>query len=170
MSLPPEHFSTPSLESIADPHRRNLRPGGWIECHEVMPEAFTDQDLPMSTHPLNRLYGLIDGPFSRIYGWNLQISRHIPELLQEAGFVNINVNHTKVPLGRWHAERKMREMGMFLQDITEDWAAALLGRPDTMGLSENDAVRLIHELNDSFNDGAVHAYLDWVDVWAQKPS
>lgn len=124
----------------------------------------------MDTHPLNKLYSLIDGPFSRIYGWNLQISRHIPELLREAGFVNVHVHHTKVPIGRWHEDRKMREMGMFLQDITEDWACALLGRPDTMGLSEDDAVKLIHAISDTFNDLNIHAYMDWVDVWAQKPS
>jgi len=163
------------LQTVRNPQRivarafENLKPGGWIECHEVVPEAFTDQEVDMSTHPLNRLYSLIDGPFTRIYGWNLQISRQIPELLSSAGFVNVNVKKTKVPLGRWHSDRKMREMGMFLQDITEDWACAFLGRPDTMGLGEADAVRLIHELSDAFRDGEMHAYLDWVDVWAQKP-
>lgn len=124
----------------------------------------------MNTHPLNKIYGLIDGPFSRIYGWNLQISRHMPELLETAGFININVKHNKVPIGRWHTDRREREMGMFSQDIIEDWAAALLGRPETMGLGEDDAVRLIHELSDTFHDADMHAYLIWVDVWAQKPS
>lgn len=118
---------------------------------------------------MNTLWGLVEGPFTKIYGWNLQISRHISQLLEEAGFININVKHNHVPLGRWHHETRMREMGMFNQIISEDWATALLGRPDTLGLNEEEALQLAQDLSDADNNPALHAYMDWVDVWAQKP-
>lgn len=122
-----------------------------------------------SDHPLNTIYRLVGGPFTEIYGWNLQISRHIPELLEEAGFINVNVKHNHVPLGRWHHETKMKEAGMFSQTVSEDWAAALLSRPATLGLSEEEAAQLAQKLFDANNNPTIHGYLDWIDVWAQKP-
>ena len=118
---------------------------------------------------MNVLYRLVEGPFTDIYGWNLQTSRHIPQLLEEAGFINVNIKHGRVPLGRWHHETRMREMGMFNQTVCGDWATALLGRPATLGLDEEEAVQLAQGLFDAMNNPAIHAYMDWVDVWAQKP-
>jgi hypothetical protein len=118
---------------------------------------------------MNKLCRLLEGPFARIYGWDMQTSRRIPELLKEAGFISINVRHNRVPLGRWHRETRMREMGMFTQIICDGAVSALLGRPDTMGLSEEEAACLIEEFHISVNDPSIHAYMDWVDVWAQKP-
>ena len=99
----------------------------------------------------------------------MQTSRRIPELLKDAGFININVRHNRVPLGRWHPEARMREMGMFCQIVCEGAVAALLGRPDTMGLSEEEAACLTEDFYVSVNDPSIHAHMDWVDVWAQKP-
>ena len=61
-------------------------------------------------------------------------------------------------------------MGMFNKSITEDWATAILGRPAILGLSEEKAVDMMQELIEAVGDLEIHAYLIWIDVWAQKPT
>lgn len=63
----------------------------------------------------------------------------------------------------------MREMGMFCQNICEDWVAAMLNRNNIMGISEAEADRLGHGIFEAFNNPRIHAQLDWIDCWAQKP-
>lgn len=60
-------------------------------------------------------------------------------------------------------------MGLFNQHIVEDWASAILARHAAMGLGNEEAAKLVQDISDSANDPSVHALIDWVDVWAQKP-
>ncbi|KAL3955453.1 hypothetical protein ACCO45_011016 [Purpureocillium lilacinum] len=50
----------------------NLKPGGWIEIHDIIPKIFSDDGTAGDNHPIHILYKHIDGPFSSVYGWNLQ--------------------------------------------------------------------------------------------------
>ena len=134
-----------------------------------MPFVNSEDGTAEDDHPMNAFYRLVEGPFTNIYGWNLRFPFHIVDTLRDAGFVNIQEQHTQVPIGRWHSEPRMREMGMFCQSICEDWITAMLPRFDVMGLSEGDADELGHQLFDAFNNPRIHAQLDWIDCWAQKP-
>lgn len=145
-----------------------LRPGGWIEIHEVISRV-SSEDGTADDHPMNKFYDLVEGHFTAIYGWNLTFSNQIAETLEEVGFTNINTRCQSTPVGRWHSEAKMREIGIFTQNIIEDWITAILGRPDTMGLSEEEADELAHSVFEAFRNPRIHAQLRWVDYWAQKP-
>ncbi|RMJ08109.1 hypothetical protein BHE90_013177 [Fusarium euwallaceae] len=145
-----------------------LRPGGWIEIHEVISRV-SSEDGTADDHPMNKFYDLVESHFTAIYGWNLSFSNQIAETLEEVGFTNINTRCQATPIGRWHSEAKKREIGIFTQNITEDWIAAILGRPDTMGLSEEEADELGHSVFEAFGNPRIHAQLRWVDFWAQKP-
>lgn len=118
---------------------------------------------------MNKFYRLIEGPFTALYGWNLRFPFQIAETLEAVGFVNVNERHSYTPVGRWHQEAKMREMGIFTQSILEEWVTAMLGRPDIMGLTEEEAYELGHSVFEALNNTRIHAQLDWVDCWAQKP-
>ncbi|KAF7558990.1 hypothetical protein G7046_g5181 [Stylonectria norvegica] len=163
------------LQTVRDPTKiiqqsfDNLKPGGWIECHEAIPFVKSDDGTVDDTHPLNTFYRLVEGPFTNTYGWNLRFPLQIVDTLKEKGFINITEKRTSVPIGRWHQEARMREMGMFCQIIAEDWITSLLPRTDTMGLTEEEADKLGRSLFDAFNNPRIHASLDWIDVWAQKP-
>lgn len=58
---------------------------------------------------------------------------------------------------------------MFCQAICEDWVAAVLPRFEVMGLTEEEADDLGQKIFEAFNNPRIHARLDWVDCWAQKP-
>ncbi|KAF4126485.1 Methyltransferase domain [Geosmithia morbida] len=161
---------------LRDPQRlihrsfENLRSGGWIECHEIVTELRSDDGTVTADHPLNAMYRqLKNGPFSARYGWSLEASGRIPEMMEAAGFVNIKVQHNKVPLGRWGADTRAREMGLFCRTICEDLLVALTSRHAAMGLSEEEATQLTCDFYQTSNDTSIHGWMDWIDVWAQKP-
>lgn len=148
---------------------RNLKPGGWIEIHECIPFLSSEDGTVDDDHPMNKLYRLLDGPFTRVFGWNLRFPCQIMETLQEVGFVNLQERHSLIPLGRWHHETRMREMGVFSQDLCTDWIIALLSRNETMGLTVEEADELGQNILDAYNNPRIHGQLDWIDCWAQKP-
>ena len=149
---------------------RNLAPGGWIECQDTIPRVYSSDGTPLDDHPLNRLYQLVDGPFARVYGWQIGISINLPDILKELGFVNVSQHRYPLPLGPWQRKAAMREVAMFHQSITMDFVSAMLARHEIMELTEEDATELGQQIFDSFNDVSRQAVVDWGEVWAQKPS
>lgn len=134
-----------------------------------MPEVTSEDGAIIESHPLNAAYRLIDQPYGRDFGWNLRTAKRIPELLEAAGFVNIQVRHKMTPFGRWHHETKMREMGMFCQTIQEDLVMALLSRPEMLGMSQDDAKEYTKRFFETAGDLTIHACMDCLSVWGQKP-
>ncbi|KAK2616423.1 hypothetical protein QQS21_000665 [Conoideocrella luteorostrata] len=147
----------------------NLKPGGWIECHEIVPQVFAEDGTPLREHPLYKLYDLIEGSFSDVYGWNLSIPDRIPDVVREVGFVNVSVRRNKIPIGRWHQDAKMREMGMFNQIIHAHLLPTLFVKHEAMGITNDEAQDIGQEILDAFNDTDLHTCNEWIDCWAQKP-
>jgi hypothetical protein len=129
----------------------------------------SDDDTVIADHPMNTLYKLIEGPFSDVYGWQLNFPNEIPNALRRTGFVGVEERHNPLPLGRWHSDPKMREVGIFCQNLIEEWADAMLARPDVLGLTAEEGVELAQSIGDALNNPRIHARLDWLDVWGQKP-
>lgn len=149
---------------------RALKPGGWIECHDLFIPVTWEDGTPAIDHPVQRLYDLVnDGPFAQKYGWQLYFPPTLPQVLRQMGFVNIQEQHTPIPLGRWGRRSRDREMGMFNQDNLIDWTAALLIRHEDLGITEEEARQLCQETLMAMDNTKVHARLDWGIVWAQKP-
>ncbi|PHH84062.1 hypothetical protein CDD83_2555 [Cordyceps sp. RAO-2017] len=148
----------------------NLKPGGWVEVHEIIPVAFSDDGTAGDGHPVHALYRLIEGPFSTLYGWKFGIAADLGDMLRELGFVNVTVRHNAIPIGRWHHESRMREMGIFAQSILSDWVITMLTRHETLGLDADEAQDLGQRIIDAFDNTRIHAQHNWVDVWAQKPT
>ncbi len=72
-------------------------------------------------------------------------------------------------MGRWPSEHNAREMGLFQQTIVLEFALAVLAKRDILGLDQDEAEELGQQVLDSVHDHNTHAYMDWADVWAQKP-
>ncbi|KAL7949998.1 S-adenosyl-L-methionine-dependent methyltransferase [Trichoderma barbatum] len=158
----PELFLQRALEA--------LKPGGWLECHEIFIPLTWEDGNPAIDHPVQRLYDLVnDGPFARKYGWQLYFPPTLPQVLRRMGFVNVQEQHTPIPIGRWSRRSREREMGMFNQDNLIDWTAALLIRHDDLGITEEEARQLCQETLMTMDNTKIHARLDWGIVWAQKP-
>ncbi|UKZ73652.1 hypothetical protein TrVFT333_001302 [Trichoderma virens FT-333] len=129
----PELFLQRALEA--------LKPGGWIECHDLFIPLTWEDGTPAIDHPV----------------------------LRQLGFVNVQEQHTPIPVGRWSRRSRDREMGMFNQDNLIDWTAALLIRHEDLGITEEEARQLCQETLMAMDNTRIHARLDWGIVWAQKP-
>lgn len=147
---------------------RNLKPGGWAEIHDIFPVVFSNDSTAGEDHPIHTLYRLIEGPFSELYRWNFGIASHVADVLRDVGFVNVTVRHNAIPIGRWHQDPRMKEMGVFAQSLISDWAVTMLTRHETLGLDSGEADHLGRCILDAFNNPQMHAQHDWIDVWAQK--
>ena len=135
----------------------------------MLPMVHDEQGAPLASHPMNRLYDLLDGPFTSIYGWNLRVAYRIRALLEQAGFVNIRERVVMVPIGRWHPEARMREMGLFALSVGEDFATAMLTRHETVNLTEQQADNMSHEIVTALNDVRLHCHFKSVNYCAQRP-
>ena len=133
-----------------------------------MPSVVYNEGLSSAeSHPLNILYGRVGGPFADKYGWNLHVTREIPRLLSDAGFVNVQSHVNSTPLGVWHSEPRQREIGSFVAAIYEDWVAAMLAKHVLLGYTAEEASKLGQDIMDSFV--APGGFIEWMDCWAQKP-
>jgi hypothetical protein len=131
--------------------------------------VYSEDGAVNSEHPLHKLYALIEGSFATVYGWNLQIPNQLPGLLRELGFVNVSQKRNEIPLGRWHRDAKMREMGLFSQIIQAEWLPNMFVKHDALGITADEAQRLEKEILDAFDDCHLRTYQIWMDCWAQKP-
>ena len=149
---------------------RNLKSGGWIEVHEIHPKAMSDDDTIKPDYPYTILCDKVDKTFAEIYGWHFCIAPHIPQMLQDTGFVNVQARSHEIPIGRWHSDPRQREMGLFNQNICDDFIPALLAKHEAMGLTAAEAEKLGQDVWDGFSDPKIHAKLRYYATWAQKPS
>ncbi|KAI9167115.1 putative methyltransferase tdiE [Paramyrothecium foliicola] len=163
------------LQTLRDPCRllqrcfENLKPGGWIETHEIIPFVVSDDGTVEDDHPMNTLYLLVIENYKEVYGWNLHLPRQIPKILREKGFVNVQEAHSLIPIGRWHPDAKQREIGLFALSVLEDFVVAILTRYDILKLSAEEANDLGQEILDALQNPRIHARLDFIDCWGQKP-
>lgn len=120
-------------------------------------------------HPLNALYRLVDGPFAKVYGWQIRFPFEMPQILRDVGFINIKQQKYPIPIGRWHTESKMREFGMFHQAVTTEFVVAMMAKHELMGLDKDEANTFGQSILDAFDNPNIHAVVNWGAICAQKP-
>ncbi|KEF56988.1 uncharacterized protein A1O9_07178 [Exophiala aquamarina CBS 119918] len=92
----------------------NMSSGGWIEQLEVEIAAMADDET-------NDLYSYIQSlarysqEMSRAAGRDFQISTGMKKMIEEAGFVDVQEQKLKLPLGPWSTDPKMKEVGKFFE-------------------------------------------------------
>ena len=92
----------------------HLKPGGWLECHEIP-----------------AMIGCDDGTMTDDYGWvrwardfeaaarlanrQLDIGPHLKDWMREVGFVDIQETVFKIPINGWPKEMELKHVGMMWQ-------------------------------------------------------
>ena len=68
----------------------------------------------------------------QIIGKDFGVGYHTKEFMEEVGFINVVEKKYKLPIGRWPADPRMKELGMwyrvYFEDGMEGYAMALLTR------------------------------------------
>lgn len=170
-----------------------LRPGGFLEIQEfaVWFYSQTDEGLPEDS-AIMKWQKLIQEA-SSLGGRPLNYASSFKAHLEEAGFTDLQ-EHTfkvrllspthsvtlfqerspvssKVPIGRWAKDRKLREIGMFLQaqmDVAVE-AVSLAYFTRALGWSETETQVMIAQTRKEFNDPALRLYTNCWFVSGCRP-
>ncbi|TQN70634.1 Secondary metabolism regulator LAE1, partial [Colletotrichum shisoi] len=118
----------------------NLKSGGWVEFQDAgVRIGCDDNTLPEDYAPAKFMDTFIR-TFKTYFGWNLEFPNVLPEVLKDAGFVNIHYRHHKLPIGPWAKDRHQREIGLFLsKDVLWQLIRAVLVKWPQMGLTKQEA-------------------------------
>lgn len=153
---------------VVEQAMRNLEPGGWLECQELMPVLHCDDGtMPADYPPQLVMQDMLAA--SETARRQLTCAPLLRGWLEEAGFVRIQERIFKLPVNGWDPEN--RELGMMWNENM----ASGLGAGVT-ALLHRHANKPVEEIEVSLVDvrrqlrrQSVHAYNPMYVVWGQRP-
>ena len=107
-------------------HDSNIKPGGYIELHEIHCPGSSTEDTATPTPHFVEWSRLLVGAGKKV-GLDFDAPKKIRGYLEDAGFVNINVKWQNWPVGPWAKGSKNKEIGRWwaedMKDVTRNTAA-----------------------------------------------
>lgn len=99
------------------------RPGGWVELQGFDTHYRSDDGTFKTDTLVNKFVATMEEG-CKILGKELYTGPAFEGLLKGAGFVNVQVQQYKLPLGPWAKDKKMKEIGMInLMQVLEGMEA-----------------------------------------------
>ncbi|KAH8772449.1 methyltransferase family protein [Hyaloscypha sp. PMI_1271] len=149
---------------------KTLKPGGWLEHHEGTPDPQSEDGTVTPDNPFGR-WGLLIAQAGQILGKDFAVGYHTKKFMEEVGFINVVEKKYKLPIGRWPADPRMKELGTwyraYFEDGMEGYAMALLTR--VLKWEFLEAQVFFAQLRAAFKDKNIHAYSYFTCVYGQKP-
>ncbi|KAJ5946111.1 hypothetical protein N7454_002950 [Penicillium verhagenii] len=151
----------------------NIKPGGWIEQLEGQPDIECgDGSLPADN--IIRTWGPYTRECARKSGRELNAMLIMTDKIRKAGFVDIQEQEYKWPIGPWPRDKRLKEAGMvnyhhFMSGM-EGWCMHLLtkfGSPEPW--SKEEVIVYTSNLRRELKNPRYHTYLRAKRVWARKP-
>ncbi|KAF2138077.1 uncharacterized protein K452DRAFT_234911 [Aplosporella prunicola CBS 121167] len=149
----------------------HMKPGAYVELHEFEYQAGCDDgSLPKDGYKLEEMLKYVAEGLKRL-GPDLYGVLKLPQMLKDAGFVNVEDRITKVPIGPWAKNKLLRKTGLYLQAIGLDGLQAIAMAPMTRGLgwSPQSVEVFLKDVRDQMKDPSIHAYYNFHAIYAQKP-
>jgi hypothetical protein len=136
-----------------------LKPGGTVELVEMDFSYASDDGSVTEANSLKLFVEDITEAAANV-GISLKIADEFFDLLEEAGFVNIEKEVFKLPMGPWPEDKRLREVGLFhreqfLQGL-HGIALGLLGR--VSGWSHDEIQVCIAIVRKDIQNAAIHGY------------
>jgi SAM-dependent methyltransferase len=138
---------------------RVLAPKGWLQLCEIDPGSCKG---PVAEKFNALLIALCDSK-----GFLVEIASQLPEMLLNAGFVNVHVDSRSTPLGKWAG--KYGEDGR--DNILSIWKGMKTAVMTAGGLGFVHSVEEYDEYLEDFKrelDGTPGRQIAWVSIYAQK--
>jgi hypothetical protein len=121
--------------------------GGWIEQIEVEINALCDDSSALSNSKVKE-FCTFTKQIGIASGRDLYISKSMKELIEQAGFVNVQERKLKLPLGSWATDPKLKDIGRFHERFyktgLQGWLLQICTR--TLGVSGQSSDRRIRLL------------------------
>ncbi|USP82267.1 hypothetical protein yc1106_09541 [Curvularia clavata] len=150
---------------------RHLKPGGWIQLASTIPGALSDDNsIPENSGYIEsaRLYFEIaekmGAPLDAPRSWNAQ--------MKEAGFVNVQDEVFKLPMGTWPRSKRLRTVGKLEQIMILEGgfeAYMLRGYTQVLGGKAEDLQIILALAKREVRDPSIHTYVQFHITYGQKP-
>jgi hypothetical protein len=136
-----------------------LKPGGTVELVDMDLNYTSDDGSVTEANSLKLFVEDITEAASSV-GISLKIADKFFDLLEEAGFVNIEKEVFELPMGPWSKDKRLKEVGLFhreqfLQGL-HGIALGLLGR--VSGWSHDEIQVCIAIIRKDIQNAAIHGY------------
>ncbi|KAI9926743.1 hypothetical protein AWENTII_011371 [Aspergillus wentii] len=185
----PDHFdyvhishltgSMPSYKDLLRKAMRHLKPGCYLECHELDPKPKCDD----GTMPPENL----DGGFSEFafHDWfdlqqrsgqvtdpsrQFRVAHRMARWMRDLGFVDIETRVSKIPTNTWPTDPHLKKIGSWSES---NWLEALSGwsyKPlIALGWSKPEIEVFLVDVRKSIQNRDVHCYNDYYVVTGRKP-
>ncbi|KAJ5621830.1 S-adenosyl-L-methionine-dependent methyltransferase [Penicillium herquei] len=149
----------------------HLKPGGRIEIGDVRPRILCDDD----SFPTDCYLRTWESEFYRlakIQGRMWDLVPEMRELLEDAGFENVEYTPYALPIGTWPKDTKLKEIGKFFRaqlvdSAVEGYTLALFTRFGDYKPSECQV--LLAQVRNELNSNKMHLYSLFAVFTAQKP-
>ncbi|KAK0615105.1 S-adenosyl-L-methionine-dependent methyltransferase [Bombardia bombarda] len=158
-------------EALAQNAFTCLKPGGWFEWYEMSAVIESDDDTVTDKTALSQWGKIfIDGGKKIGRSFTLVQDDTQRKVMEKAGFVDIQYQDVKMPIGSWPADRKNKEMGQFSQVVLEqDPEGYILFMTTTLGWTRPEIMVYIAALRKEVRSGKYHPYYKQRIVWGRKP-
>ncbi|PKS08123.1 hypothetical protein jhhlp_005398 [Lomentospora prolificans] len=151
---------------------RCLKPGGWIEHLDYDPRVMSDDGTIGPDSPWAKWGELfIEAGEKLQQSFSTVIDHNSYNLLQEAGFENVQERRLKLPLGSWPADPKWKAVGQLNLAATEKglegFALYILTHVHGWGLEETQV--FLAFVRKELKNRKKHGYYMAASVFGQKP-
>ncbi|KAI3573573.1 S-adenosyl-L-methionine-dependent methyltransferase [Fusarium oxysporum f. sp. albedinis] len=139
---------------IIEPAFERLKPGGWLECQELMGLLESDDDSLTDKNPFKVWCDNIVEA-SILANRPLNFAASMKQWFIEAGFVDVTEKVYKLPLNGWPKDRRLKRFG-------ELWHA-------NMGWTKEQIEVNLVDVRKALADQRMHSYEKFYVVYGRKP-
>ncbi|TDZ44990.1 putative methyltransferase tdiE [Colletotrichum trifolii] len=147
-----------------------LEPGGYLELQDHMcPLMCDDGTMSEDFKPLKWGNMLIEA--SKKTGRTITMAATFKQMLEDAGFVDIEEKKEFWPFNQWAKDKKYRDLGYWMQESALNGIEAVSLATFTRFLdwSPEETRVFCAEVRNEHKKIGVHAYYDVYGVWGRKP-
>jgi len=147
-----------------------LKPGGYVQFADYGGEIFCDDDSMPSNSSFRQWFSLINEGSERA-GRPLTAWKSVKGHLEKLGYVDIEENIFKWPVGMWPRSRKLKEIGKWtlpgVIDSLSGFSMALLTRH--LGWKKEEVDILVAKARQELLSNQMHCYSLGYFIHARKP-
>jgi len=152
---------------------QHLKAGGWIELQEIHHWPMSASNSLSATHPVAQYWDNVVRGLSNLgVDLNAVAGERLPNLMREAGFINVTEKVFHVPIGTWPRNRVLKTVGMYWRTILLDGLQAIALGPFTRGLqwSAEETELFLVDVRKAYHDTSALMYMPLRITYAQKPT
>lgn len=139
----------------------HLKPGGWVEFLDFDIDYYSRDGTLTSDHALRR-WLTISYDAEKTTKRSLRPGKYLEQWVREAGFTNVAVVKSPLPLGTWPKDQRLKRIGLL--NWTQLWEGlqgmSLRLYTDILGWGREDLEVFLAEVRKDLKDSSIHAMFD----------